>query len=376
MASVTDIQKARRGRKRKKQIRQAGFLLGAAVLAVTVMLLSDWIASLDPLFILRNLFMRGAGFPATVSGSYVAGSLGYRGCPGVLTDAGFTLYTASADPAAVIRHAYSDPVARVAGNKILLYDRGGKSIKLCTRGGELWSKTAPYTIICAAVDAQGQVAVSMGAQGYVTQVVVYGPEGLVRYTWYSLEDYSRDIFLNSRGMAVVGISTSGADVVTNVRTFRFDSAEPQSHAVIDALALRSDAVGQSVRVLTEGGVCDVADGAVTAEVDFGGRGVLGYDVAPDGFTAVALQKGSSTRADTVLLLDRQLKAVGEIPLDFALKAMSVQNGRVLLLGHGELHIYDRAGVLKEVRAVPSSAETVLDLYTGTYLLSRREVLKL
>lgn len=152
----------------------------------------------------------------------------------VLTAGSFQLLNpADATEVRTVVHRYANPVLQTAGSYALIYDQGGVKFRLETDSKTLYEQTADHSILCAAVGANGTVAVATLSDSAKCSIIVYS-KSLEKINTY-------DISLGY--VAQLAVDSSGSNI---------------AYACFDS---------QNAALKTY--VCYQGDEAVTAELDCG-----------------------------------------------------------------------------------------------------------
>lgn len=154
----------------------------------------------------------------------------------------------------------SAPVLKVSDDYMLVFDRGGYTVKLCGSFDEYGTVTTNDPIITASVSDKGYFVVVTEAYGYNAQVTVYNKNMDVLYYWLSAETYVLDVvFSSSDAVSVIGISPDKENIDIYVHRINFRTGELQKNYVIEdsfpfGIKQKND---NSCEILTDGGVYSV-----------------------------------------------------------------------------------------------------------------------
>lgn len=155
----------------------------------------------------------------------------------------------------------SDPILKVSEDYMLVFDRGGNTVKLCGSFEEYGTVTTNNeSIITASVSDNGYFAVVTEAYGYNARVTVYNKNMEVLYYWLSSETYVLDVvFSASDVISVIGITPNKENIDIHVHRINFRTSEIQKEYVIEdsfplGIKQKND---NSCEILTDGGIYSV-----------------------------------------------------------------------------------------------------------------------
>lgn len=152
----------------------------------------------------------------------------YPGGIVLLKDNSVEYYSSSGDLISSNSHAYSSPAITVNGRNVLIYDLGGKKIRIEKKCASADDIEVNSSIICAAINKKGSYAYSLNADsGYQSHFFVYSSNNRLLFEGQNA-DYVNCIALSdSHNYCAAGIlSTDNAKIVSTVKLYSFsdDSA--------------------------------------------------------------------------------------------------------------------------------------------------------
>ena len=126
-------------------------------------------------------------------------------------------------------HSFANPVIDVSSKTVLLYDRGGYSLKIENNTSEYRSLSFNSVITTAALGHSGNYAYVLNSDsGYQSHLYVYTLNGKKQFEWGSASDYIIDVALSDNGKyaAVTLMGIEGAEYFSKIILFKFNSSEP------------------------------------------------------------------------------------------------------------------------------------------------------
>lgn len=180
-----DINKYREKVKRRKSTIK--FIVFVVITAALVIVIINWKSILAPFKDIGSKNGEG-GFPVNITGSasYRLGKMGECFC--LLTDT--YLYTYNEDGAELLdaQHGFQNPVFAANSKRALVYDMGGKDVKLYSRNSELFSRSFEDSIVFAVMGTDERSAVITTSSRYSNYLYVLNSEGKQIFRWASPEE--------------------------------------------------------------------------------------------------------------------------------------------------------------------------------------------
>ena len=336
------------GTKHKRLLRVFGVL---AVLMVVVILVN----SLVPISIWEyagNLFASsgsGDGFPVSVSPSETNTILSVGSDVALLGDSSLTLYKSNGKVLFQRQHGYSNPAVCSCTARVMVYDRGGKNLRVENRAKTLFMKETAGAITTACMASNGYFGVVTRGVNYLSDVTVYDSDGDQTFVWHSAGRQVLGVSLsdNGRYMGVVTLQVENGQGVAQVLLFdtrkgltlaekRFDGSVPVSVDMKGSVA---------VAVLSDR-VVSVTKSGVTAEYPFEGGSVTCFDNHNDYGTVLVLGMYQDSHNNRLLVLDEDMDVISETEIEREVLGVSAKGNRVSLLTNGQVLFYSRGGTFK------------------------------
>ena len=123
----------------------------------------------------------------------------------------------------------TSPAVDVSGKYILVYDLGGKELRLYNSFSRQWRAAFDYPIFCADASDSGRIAVATSEKNYHSAVLVYDSAHDQIFKWLSADKYVSDVSLSddsSDRLAVAALRASGGDFLAELLVFSTSSKEP------------------------------------------------------------------------------------------------------------------------------------------------------
>ena len=218
-------------RRRKKKKRNTQKFLGFVIILTVILGLYVSRERWMPNFKIDNSGytddeISGEGFPLKISNS-----TNYKSCStsdgfAVLTDTRLYYYSFSGDQTAVRQHTYSNTVLKNAGNRILIYEQNGNSIRVDGKREEIYEKKTDKSIYLASVSSRGYTAVVTESDQYVCELFVFDQMGDEVYFRGCSERITDVVFRNEgKGCYFVSLDVDEGHIISKIDSVNFENSE-------------------------------------------------------------------------------------------------------------------------------------------------------
>ena len=235
----------------------------------------------------------------------------------VVSDTSVTLLNSTAKELVRRQHSFSNPVAKVWGQRVLVYNLGGTGyqVESISRAGE--RRIADAEILAGAIAGNGRVALATESQGYYSRMTVYGENGKAFYTYDFSEYYITHIALNRSGTraAVAGVAAKNGAMASVVSLFDFGSPKPVSQLVYQDNLMLSLDYGQNGVIVAVGDrlTSVISESGEKTDYSYGSQSYLAGAV-DNGRTALLLSPYANADSASLVLLDAKGRQVSSVPL--------------------------------------------------------------
>ncbi len=193
----------------------------------------------------------GKGFPYAISSSSVRQLEKMNRDIAVLTDTSVVILNSSAKEIAKRQHGFSNPVMDAANQRLLVYDQGGKRIRIENRSGVLFEKTMDQNIITGDISENGCFAVATQSNTSSAELKVYSRNFNEILTWYSSGNHIIDVAVapNGKSAAIAVAGAQGGEMKSTIYIIDFDKEEPVAQFdYLSTMFLRLDYTSKNVVV--------------------------------------------------------------------------------------------------------------------------------
>lgn len=290
-------------------------------------------------------------FSFNVGAAAVEALLPYPGGVAAVADSAVYYFDGNGNVMSVNEHNYSSPAAQINGKNLVLYDLGGKKMRVEKRGG-IYSEIEPDGIITsAAVGKRGGYAYSLNSHGgFQSHLFVFSGRGKKVFEWGSSSDYISCISLSDNGKycAVSLLSADNAQPVSRIKLFAVSgddamfSAELPSAVVYDMAFVSS----RQLLVFSNDGVYSFDfTGNPTKLAEFSATEVKCYGGSASGIKAVSFAVFGNENNSKVIAFDQRGKLIFEKNLTGEVTAVACSENRVSVVLRDKIENYDIKGNL-------------------------------
>lgn len=347
MSKTTDLGKARKKAVMRKAVRRLTLVLFAATFVFAAYTFrfeisgegfSVWAADTVDLLTYRG----GYPIPIDHSASRQLAAVGDR--VAVVSEGALSIYNSAGREVVGERIGYQNPIAVSAGKRLVLFDRGGTALSSWTGSRSAVNRSFEMKIHTAALAPDGGYAVVTGSNGYLAQMMVFGPGHEERFTWYSAENmlYLLSFDPHAQMIAVVGVSTSGGMLRSAVVLFSCSTGEELYKAVVDNELILGVcvSVGGEITAVTDQSVLRLSKtGQVAGRTSFNGEKIGAFAIDPSGRAVVALGSYEKRHHMELILYDKTAKPLARarveqnvIGLSLDRRVVAFTGDRALLFG--------------------------------------------
>ncbi len=145
-----------------------------------------------------------------------------------LTDTNLEVYSLGGKNALSSAHGFSSPVMKTSPTRAVVYEQGGKGLKLYGMDKLILSESYDDNIISAGLSRSGAYAVATTSKDFASRVTVYSKNSKMLFEWSSSVEIVSDVALSPMGnkLAVSVFSSQNGQYISKVYIFGFNSATP------------------------------------------------------------------------------------------------------------------------------------------------------
>ncbi len=248
--NLNDMQKRRRKKKLIRFAKKAAVILIIAVIGVLLYVFrAKWIPLFEGIGTKYENSVRNSGelakenFPIKIRGTtdheigVTDRYLTY------IDDTHFHIYSIDGELIAERQHSYSSPVLKSGNKRSVIYDCGGKKLKVESKQKTVYEKDFSGNIILAELSGNDSAAVVSEGDGFACIMNVYNPDGSERYTIKNVEGRIIDVdfYVGSSGCIAVNVGVEGGKLVSSLSKYDFSKTEPDWRSdFVDTFAVSAE----------------------------------------------------------------------------------------------------------------------------------------
>ena len=354
MAQLTDLEKVRRQRARRRTVRGLVTLAVFAAVVFGCVALVRQAGEVD----LRTAYSdikeglsTGAGFPVALPGGKMLRMDAAGDTLVLLSDTNLYTYNSTGRQMMNEQHGMVNPVLSTTKDRILAYDRGGNKLSLYTRSSLLGSGNSQNTLYGADLAANGNYVVSTDATDALAKAVVYNVNNKVvmdeekrLFRWLSAERPILDVSLadGANELLVGHVDVAGGAYRSDVQKFLLSYGEGDIGRVElpGELLLSLDSRKNGALAITDQRAVLLDDGLrEIGSVYFEGRTLDRFIVSPDGKLTLVLGSFDKEKKLSVRTFSPELAELGAFEVDFNILAAKADDDYLYLGGQDRLALY-------------------------------------
>ncbi len=288
----------------------------------------------------------GDGYPAKIAGNFVSvGNFESVNKEAVIvSDIAMTALNSTAKEVVSRQHSFSKPVMKVKGNRMLIYNLGGKGYQLEGQSKTLVKANGQENILAGALAGNGRYALITEAGGYFGQLTAYTADNKPQSRYWFSEYYPTAAALNQDGTkaAVTAVSAKDGGLVSAVYLLNLNSEKTVSPYAVYSENMMLDvdycddgtvvAVGDKLTVVIQ------ANQRTKTNFDYQGLQLSAYCVDASR-TVLSLSPYGDCANSKLVILDKTGKATVTINLKQSIKSVSLYGDTVAALADGQVYFY-------------------------------------
>ena len=322
----------------------------------------------------------GDGFPVSITGSSVAAGnfTAQNGEVSVLSDTSLTKLDVIGRSLLSLRHSFSEPSLRTAGDMTLLYNQGSVGYMLLSGTRTIVNESAQRDILVGAVARNGRHALGTQGEDGASELDVYQRDGSLQFQYMFARDYITAAALNYDGTmgGVCTVRAEKGELVSRIVIFDFNRPDPVAEFEIEGNYLLD-------LYWTEGGdIYAVGDTSILladssryefTEYSYDGRRLTAYHFG-QGRAFLSVSAYEHAGPSTLLVFHRKAEPV-RIEAPERIVSVSSFGGTVAVLADATVLFYDfsTGAALGQVSAGSDAKSLALSSESLAFVLGVSEV---
>lgn len=239
------------------------------------------------------------------------------------------------------------PTLNTSSRYAMIYDLGGKQLRLYNSFSLLKEQTYDYPVFCADVNDHGRYAVATSEKNYHCAVYVYNASLQQVFKWLSADKYVSDIALNddsSELLSIASVRADKGDFVSDLLLFRTDrSDQGRAWSFPGELPLKTFVDSSYVRLLTDHALHTVSieTGEITT-VSFDREQLKKYYFSQD-YSVIVLDDNTVGASQLALICDRAGQQVRSYNAPHTIQSLDCYEDQVFFFHSRQLCRLDVSG---------------------------------
>lgn len=324
----------------------------------------------------------GDGYPHSIAGtSVLAGNfLSQDKDIYLASDTSLTVLNSTAKELVSRQHSFNKPVLRLGGNRMLLYNLGGKGCQVESVGKTVSKFNTSQNIIAGSMSHSGSYALLTEADGYCGELTAYTPEGREQFHYWFSDYYPTAVALSPDGTraAVAGASAKDGLIVSALYLLDLNSSKVQQPLAVFNGNLLFDISWNGDSAVTAFGdhATELVDasGRSRKEYDYGGAQLTAYS-SDESLTVLGLSSYEGSSASSLIVLNRSGTKLLSPQLKGAIRSVSAFGGAAAALCDGKAYFYTAspAGASGSCDAGSDARAVALRDESSAYILGVSEI---
>ncbi len=260
----------------------------------------------------------------------------------------------------------ADPIIRTTDKRIMIFDRGGKTLGVYTSFACIGEIKTDHEIINASINEKGYIAAATQSDGYKSMVTLYNANLAEKYKYYSADGYILNTAVYGSGKQIACSALLAGGNKCRITAYNTSSEEPlcsiilNSCFVYDLEYIAKDKViavtdtGWYLINTSENAVIDTSAYSGASLSCFGKEGTKGVFVFSD-----------NGNRSTVTVCDFIAGTESQFSVNGAVQSIALDEGEMALYASGKLLCCDMAGT--EIFTKEIAARKIVDLM-GKYVI--------
>lgn len=351
MAKLTDLEKVRRQRQRRRTARN---LLLLAIFAAVVWA-GMWVVRRAGDLDLKTAYSdikaeitTGSGYPVPLPGGKIVRLDAVDNVIVLLSDTNLYAYNASGRQMLNVQHGIINQGMVAAQDRMLLYERGGNKLSLYSKSALLHTLTTDYKIYTADLGQNGNYAVATSSREYIAHVKVYNKSNQGIFNWYSYQKPVVSVALSDykEEMMVGCVDAADGSYLSSISKFQFSISQELGRVEFpDELLFSVDYEGTTrVRALTDHrAVLLNQELKELASYEYGGQKINRFANSPDGVLVLVLGDYAEDKKLTVVSLDKEFNLLGKFSVDHDISDLACEQNHIFVTYKNQLEVYEPQG---------------------------------
>ena len=373
MAKVTQFKELSRTKKKKSGLK--AFLIFLPIAAVSIFLSVFW-NDVAELFV-------GSGpkgsFPVSITNGTPKQIAQLGNYFAVSTSANLSIYNRSGGVVQTILHGYTNPVLQTNDKYTLLYDRGGKGLRIDNRTKNLRIEKFDSQIITAELSSDGAFAVVTASRQYLNELIVYDKGYEVIFKWSSMnENIVKTAFTkDGKGIVVAAVAPNAdGEITSSLYYFSFQKNELVATQKVENACIIDISIKSANEFVAVFDTLIAKFKLQTMQMEekylFEPKQLISFDIDSPNHSAIALTNNVKDTLCEIIVLSDSFQEACRVSDVHALKSVKCHENKLCILTDSAFMCYQVSGAaIKNNDAIIANAFVAIK--ENIYLLGYSEI---
>lgn len=318
---------------------------------------------------------RGDGYPYSISADSVRNITVSKSNLTLLLDDKTTVLTSSAKEIMPKSHTYTEPVMKMKGSKMIVYDLVSGKFRVQNGAEILREEKLETNVMAAAIGSKGNYAVAVYGDNAQSELKVYSKNGKEKFSWSFTDERVIDIDLSPNGKFAAVAVLKAENGEMSSRLYVFNLSKPEEYAACFDYAgttlLRVNYIkGNNIVAMGDNLKSYIKNNTDRQDdFSFGSDKLSKYRVAQNGSSALVLSKYGSSSLSSLTFYTNGNKEKFTVDFDKEVQWVDTDGKYVAVLFDSEVRTYNKRG--KQVGTIYFTGEPQRVTVDGgrTYVLT-------
>jgi hypothetical protein len=324
----------------------------------------------------------GDGYPYSIAGTSVSPKNFLSADKNIFlaSDTSLTVLNSTAKEIVSRQHSFNHPVLKLAGNRMLLYNLGGRECRLDTLTRPLHQITLEQNLVAGALARQGGYALLTEADGYCGELIAYMPDGREQSHYWFSDYYPTAVALSPDGgtAAVTCVNAANGIMQSAIYLLDLNSEKPQQPFAVFEGNMLFDVSWNGDTVVTAFGdqaaVMIDADTRKKIEYNYEGMQLTAYCSSAE-MMVLGLSPYAGADDSVLVVLNRMGEKILSPTLQGTIRSVSAFGSAAAALCDSNVYFYTSSptGLVGTVNAGGDAKAIALRDETSAYILGVSEI---
>lgn len=318
----------------------------------------------------------GDGYPYQVSGDPIIDATITKSDIVLLYDDSVKILNSTAKELSDLPHDYDHPKLKANSGRVLLYEQGGKKLRVQSKTRVLYEKEMENIIYTAAIGKDGTVAVGTRANNAETKLTVFDSNQKAVFIWECANEYivSCDVSDNGKYFVVSAIGVKNGAEYSKVHIFNRKESSAVASFQYDSAITSVEFLSNETVMIMGKSVCEIInEGQVSQKIDVSVHTPSKLFISDNNTAILVLSRYSSTTQKIIKVYNKAGEELFSTEIDGLVKSVSTDGKYIAVLTDKNVQIFNQKGEMTGFASVNADAGKVLVSSRNTYVYSADRV---